>query len=186
METTSMKKHHSIVYLTETALMAAILCICGPQTIPIGPVPITLFTFALSLCSVILGRWMAPLCVVVYLLLGMVGLPVFSGGGAGLAKIVGPTGGYLVGGIFHAFVGGLFAQKFIKKIPLVFLGQILGLLVVYLIGTIWFMFVSHMELQPALAACVYPFVGVDCAKLAVASAIGIPVRRQLVKANLLK
>ncbi len=181
------KQKESPVYMiTSVALMAAILCICGPLTVPIGPIPITLFIFALALCSIILGAVKAPLCVLIYLLLGIAGVPVFSGGVVGIAKLLGPSGGYLVGWIFHAFIGGLFAQKFIKKIPLVFVGQILGLIVVYLLGTAWYMYSAKVALAPAMAACVYPFIGIDIGKIVVAMAIGIPVRRQLMKMNLIK
>lgn len=181
-----MKKRIPVITITTTALMAAVLCICGPLTIPIGPIPITIFIFALALESIILGRKLGPLCVLIYLLLGFAGIPVFSGGVVGIAKLLGPSGGYLVGWIIHAFIGGLFADKFLKKIPLVFIGQFCGLLVVYLLGTAWYIYSTQVDVKAAIMTCVVPFIGIDIAKIAVAMAIGIPVRRQLMKMNTIK
>ena len=80
-----------------TAVMAAVLCVLGPLTVPIGAVPISLANFVICLTAWLLGPKFGTLSVVIYLVLGAIGIPVFSGYGAGLAKLAGPTGGYLVG-----------------------------------------------------------------------------------------
>jgi len=94
-----------------TALMAAVMCVLGPLSIPIGAVPISLTNFVICMTVWLLGAKLGTLSVAVYLALGAVGLPVFSGYGAGLAKLAGPTGGYLIGFLPMAFIGGLFIEK---------------------------------------------------------------------------
>ena len=74
----------------------------------------------------------------IYLLLGMVGLPVFNGFSGGVQKLVGPTGGYLIGYLFLVFFTGLFVEKFPNKIPMYFVGGIIGIIVCYAFGTVWF------------------------------------------------
>ena len=82
--------------MSVTALMAAAMCVLGPLTVPIGAVPISLANFVICLTAWLLGPKFGTLSVAVYLLIGLVGVPVFSGYGAGIAKLAGPTGGYLV------------------------------------------------------------------------------------------
>ena len=94
-----------------TAVMAAVLCVLGPLTVPIGAVPISLANFVICLTAWLLGPKFGTLSVVIYLALGAIGIPVFSGYGAGLAKLAGPTGGYLVGYLLLAFIGGMFIEK---------------------------------------------------------------------------
>ncbi len=94
-----------------TALMAAALCVLGPLSVPIGAIPISLSNFVICLTAWLLGPKFGTLSVAVYLLIGLVGVPVFSGYGAGIAKLAGPTGGYLVGYLLLAFIGGLFIEK---------------------------------------------------------------------------
>ena len=89
-----------------TAVMAAVLCVLGPLTVPIGAVPISLANFVICLTAWLLGPKFGTLSVVIYLALGAIGIPVFSGYGAGLTKLAGPTGGYLVGYLLLAFIGG--------------------------------------------------------------------------------
>ena len=93
--------------LAMTGLMAAVLCILGPISLPLpfSPVPISLGTLAVYLAAVILGGRLGTVSCALYLLLGLAGLPVFSGYAGGAAKLFGPTGGYLTGYLFLAMVG---------------------------------------------------------------------------------
>ena len=84
-------------FLTTTAIMTAVMCILGPLSIPIGPVPITLTNLAIYLAMYILGTKRGSAAVCLYLLIGLAGLPVFSGFTGGPGKLLGPTGGYLIG-----------------------------------------------------------------------------------------
>ena len=83
--------------MTITALMTALICVLGPFSLPIGPVPIALTNFVIFITLYVIGMKRGLIAVALYLLIGLIGLPVFSGFGAGIGKLVGPTGGYLIG-----------------------------------------------------------------------------------------
>lgn len=92
--------------MTKIAIFTALLCILAPMSIPIGPVPISLTTLVIYLSLYILGMKKGTISFLIYLLLGLVGLPVFSGYSGGPAKLLGPTGGYIIGFLFIALIGG--------------------------------------------------------------------------------
>ena len=120
------------------------------------------------------------------LLIGLVGVPVFSGYGAGIAKLAGPTGGYLVGYLLLAFIGGLFIEKS-KGQPVVSgIGLVLGDAACYVLGTAWFVFQMQCELGYALSVCVYPFIALDLAKIVVSCVVGALLRKRLEQAGVLK
>ena len=98
-----------------TALMAAVTCILAPLSVPIGPVPISLTNFAIYLSLYLLDWKKGTLSYLIYLLLGLVGLPVFSGFTGGLAKLAGPTGGYIIGFIPMAIICGFAFEKFSNR-----------------------------------------------------------------------
>ena len=148
-----------------TAVMAAVLCVLGPLTVPIGAVPISLANFVICLTAWLLGPKFGTLSVVIYLALGAIGIPVFSGYGAGLAKLAGPTGGYLVGYLLLAFIGGLFIEKSKGQPVISGIGLVLGDAACYVLGTAWFVFQMQCELGYALSVCVYPFIALDLAKI---------------------
>ena len=156
-----------------TAVMAAVLCVLGPLTVPIGAIPISLANFVICLTAWLLGPKFGTLSVVIYLAIGLIGVPVFSGYGAGLAKVAGPTGGYLVGYLLLAFIGGLFIEKSN------------GQPVVSAVGTAWFVFQMQCDLGYALAVCVYPFIVLDLAKIVVSCIVGALLRKRLVQAGVL-
>ena len=100
--------------MTIIALMTAVTCILGPLAIPLpfSPVPISFTNLAIYFSIFVLGTYSATVSYLVYLLIGMVGLPVFSGFAGGFGKMAGPTGGYLVGFIFMALIAGFFVDRF--------------------------------------------------------------------------
>ena len=106
-----MKKKSTVYQLTTCALMAALMCILGPNSVPIGPVPVSLTNLVIYLAVYLLGTKGSTISYIVYLFLGMVGLPVFSGYEGGFGKLAGPTGGYLIGFILMAIVCGIFMEK---------------------------------------------------------------------------
>ena len=169
-----------------TAVMAAVLCVLGPLTVPIGAVPISLANFVICLSAWLLGPKFGTLSVAIYLVLGLVGIPVFSGYGAGLAKVAGPTGGYLVGYLLMAFIGGLFIEKSKGQPVVSAVGLILGDAACYVLGTAWFVFQMKCELGHALAVCVYPFLLLDLAKIVVSCVVGALLRKRLAQAGVLK
>ncbi|OPJ63298.1 biotin transporter BioY [Clostridium chromiireducens] len=170
--------------LTLIGVMSAVTCILGPLSLPIGLVPISLTNLAIYFSVYILGRRRGTISYTVYLLLGLIGLPVFSGFSGGLPKLAGPTGGYLIGFIFMAFISGLFIDKFSNKIYMGFLGMVIGTTVTYLFGTAWLSYVAHMTFNKALAVGVLPFIPGDLIKIIIASLVGPQIRKRLMSAGL--
>lgn len=171
--------------LTRIAIMTAVICVLGPLSLPIGPVPISLTPLACFLAVYILGTARGTLAYVIYLLIGLAGVPVLSGFSGGPGKLFGPTGGYLIGFIPMAVIGGIFIHRFYQKLYLQAAGMILGLAVCYLFGTAWLAYQANMDFAAAAAVGVYPFVILDLIKIAVAILLGRAVRNALVQANLL-
>ncbi len=178
-------KKLTIYQIAACAVMTAVLCVLGPMSIPIGAVPISLATFVLYLMVYILGTTGASISTLVYLLLGLVGLPVFSGYSGGFAKLAGPTGGYLVGYIFIALIGGIILKRSHANTVISALGLVLGTAVLYVFGTAWFVILMDVTVGYALTVCVLPFILIDLGKIVVATLIGKPVRSALEKAGLL-
>ncbi len=156
--------------LVYAALMATLISVCAWITVPVGPVPFTLQTFGIYCALCLLGGAYGTVSVLVYLGLGLIGLPVFSGFSGGAGKLVGPTGGYLIGFIFAALVfwgmTALFGAGPVSSI----IGMTLGNLVCYAFGTAWFMLSasSKPSLSAALSLCVLPYIIPDLIKIACA------------------
>ena len=168
-----------------TALMAAVMCVLGPLSVPIGAVPISLTNLVICFTVWLLGPKFGTLSVAVYLLIGLVGVPVFSGYGAGLAKLAGPTGGYLVGFLLMAFIGGLFVEKSKGNPVISGVGLVLGIAASYVLGTVWFVSQMQCELSYALAVCVYPFIAFDLGKVVISCILGSLLRKRLDQAGVL-
>ncbi len=171
----------TVLTITRVALSAAIICILGPLSlsIPVSPVPISLGILGVFLAVYVNGWLYGTLSCLIYLLIGFAGMPVFTGFTAGLTKLGGPTGGYLIGYIPLALIAGFFITRFEKKIPLHVLGMVLGTIVCYLFGTMWLKVSYQMSFSAALMAGVVPYIPADLAKMAIAIGIGIPVRSAL-------
>ncbi len=165
--------------LVWVALMAALICIAAPLAVPVGAIPITLATFAVYLAGALLGMKRGALAVAVYLLLGLAGLPVFSGFNGGVAPLAGPTGGYLIGYLPCAAAAGFVVERGGARRWTVPAGMIVGTAACYALGTAWFMFQSDTPLAGALAACVLPFLPGDAIKIAAASALAFVLRVRL-------
>ena len=160
------------------AVMAALLCILAPLSVPIGPIPISLATFAIYLAGGLLGWKRALAATAVYILLGAVGVPVFAGFTGGAQKLLGVTGGYIVGYLPLAAIVGLSAERGKSRLSLP-LGMMLGTAVLYAIGTAWFMIAMGRSLGAALGACVLPFLPGDALKIAAACGLCWALRRRL-------
>jgi biotin transport system substrate-specific component len=173
------KSSFKTYYLALIGIMAAVLSVIGPFAIPVGPIAITLGTFGVILSGYVLGPKYGTLSVVIYILLGVIGLPVFSGASGGIGKIIGPVGGYIIAFIFLSFSTGLFVTLFKKNIVLHVVGALIGEVVMYIIGTAWFIFVTKTTLAYALTVCVFPFLIGDTIKLAAAVVVGIGLRKKL-------
>ena len=172
-----------IYTLTMSAAAAAALCVIGPWAIPVGAVPLSLTLLAVYLTAFLLTPGQMVGAVGVYLLLGAVGLPVFSGFSGGLGVLAGPTGGYLVG---YLPAGVLCALAARKKRGQCVAGMVLATGVVYLTGTAWYCLQSGVALLPALVVCVLPFLPGDVVKLTAALVLGPVMCDRLDKAGLLR
>ena len=165
--------------MTETALMSAVLCILGPLALPIGPVPISLATFGVLLAAYMTGPIKSATSCLIYLAVGTIGLPVFSGFQGGFAKLAGPTGGYLLGYLFLALIAGWFIHHFYDLIWMQFVGMCFGTIVLYGIGTLWLAHVAGLTFSEALAAGVLPFIPGDLVKMVVAIILGRTLKNRL-------
>lgn len=162
--------------ITLIALMSAILCIIGPFVIPIGMVPMSLTNLVIYLTIIFLDKKRATISVAVYLLIGFVGLPVFAGFTGGAGKLLGPTGGYLIGYLVLSLVAGTILEK-IEKVKILALSM--GTIGLYLIGTMWLMFQSKLSFMSALTVGVLPFVVFDVIKILVAVVLGNSIRKRM-------
>lgn len=168
-------------------IMTAITCILGPLSIPIpfSPVPISFTNLAIYLTAFILGWKRGTLSYLIYLFLGLVGLPIFSNFSGGPSKLFGPTGGYLIGFILMAFISGLFIEFFNGNVSMYILGLMLASAANYLLGTAWLSYQLDLTFYQALSVGVFPYLIGDGIKIAIAIAIGPMIRNRLKQANLL-
>lgn len=169
-------KKISIRDIAYIGMFVAIITICSWINIPLA-VPFTLQTFAVFTAIIMLGGLRSTIAVLVYLLLGAVGVPVFANFKGGLAGLLGTTGGYLIGFLLTTIIAGVLMHFFGKKIYIQIIGLFLGLIVCYTFGTAWFIYVytdtkGTIDLMTALNWCVIPFIIPDCVKLILAVIIG--------------
>lgn len=179
-----MENKSKAYHLASIGIMAAVICVLGPLSIPIGVVPISFTNLAIYFVLYAIGMKKGTISYIIYLLIGFMGVPVFSGFTGGPIKILGPTGGYLVGFIFMALISGFFIDNFFEQWYLCFIGMILGTTVCYLFGTVWLAYQANYSAGAALASGVIPFIPGDLAKIASAALIGPQIRKSLIKANL--
>jgi biotin transport system substrate-specific component len=184
---TQTKNKISIYELSLIGLMTAIICILGPLSIPLpfSPVPISFTNLAIYLTVFILGWKRGTVSYLIYLFIGLVGVPVFSGFSGGFGKLAGPTGGYLIGFIFMALIAGFFIEKFKGNIVMYAIGLVLATVVAYSLGTVWLAFEAHLTFFQALMAGVIPYLLGDGAKILIAILAGPAIRKRLTKANLI-
>lgn len=194
-------RNNDIQRLIIIALMAAILCIMGPVVIPIGMVPMSLVNMAIYLNVILWEKKNAVISTVIYLLIGLVGIPVFSGFSAGAGKLLGPTGGYLIGYLVLSWIAGsvleVVENRTLKKSRAddgdkerkSFFGKekmlkqgfalVAGTLGLYLFGTLWLMYQSKLNLMTALTIGVFPFLVFDAIKIVLAVSIGNSIKKRI-------
>lgn len=169
--------------LTMIGLMAALTCILGPLSVslPFTPVPISFTNLAIYFTVMVIGWKKGTISYLIYLLLGAVGLPVFSAFSGGIAKLAGPTGGYLIGFIFLALISGFFVEKSHGNPMMCVIGMILGTAVTYLFGTVWLCQQMHLTFVQGLYAGVIPYLPGDAVKIAAGVVVGSTVRKSVQK-----
>lgn len=174
-------KQNKIKSLCITAIFAAVICVMAPFSITLSSlVPLSLATFAIYLTAGMLDVKNSVTAVVVYILLGAVGLPVFSSFSGGIQKLAGVTGGYIIGYIPLALIVSLLL-KYNRKKWMYPLSMVLGTVVLYLVGTVWFVFQTKATWASAAMSCIVPFIPGDAVKIAAASAISIGTRKRIEK-----
>ncbi|MCI6567784.1 MAG: biotin transporter BioY [Dysosmobacter sp.] len=168
----AVKSKWSAKDMAYVAIMAVVIAICSWISIP-TTVPFTLQTFAVFLAVGVLGGRRGTFAVLVFILLGAVGVPVFAGFQGGIGVLLGTTGGYIIGFLLSALLYWAMTQALGEKTPVMVAAMVLGLIVCYAFGTAWFMVVyarnsGAIGLGTALGWCVFPFVIPDLAKIALA------------------
>jgi len=157
------------------SLMAALTAAGAYLAIPIGPVPIVLQNLFIFLSGLLLGPGWGAASVGVYLLAGILGLPVFAGGVGGIGRLAGPTGGYLLGFLPAVCVIGLISNVSKTNVVRDLLAMICGSFIIYACGLSWLKMLTGMTLGKTLAVGMYPFLPGDALKIAAA----VPVAKAL-------
>ena len=165
--------------LSRTALLCALLCVLSVITVPVGAVPVTLGMLGIFLCGMLLPPKNACLAVLGYLLLGAVGLPVFSSMQGGVGILLGITGGYLWGYLPAVRVLSFFSGRGHHTLRSVICAGLLAMLLCYTCGTVQFLCLTDTAPLHALTVCVLPFLPFDLCKLAAAVYLSHRFRRHL-------
>ena len=171
-------KHRNLAL---TAITAAILCIFAPISLPVGAVPVSLSTFAICLISSFTPYKQSVAAVIIYIMLGTAGLPVFSGFIGGFQQISGITGGFIIGYIPCALITSSLIGKFSDKKFIYPLSMAIGVSVCYIFGTLWYSLQTNTGIAASVAVCVLPFIAGDIIKISAASVTGIILRKRLKK-----
>ena len=172
-----MKKDYErrkLKFLVFSALFAALTAAVSPIKIPLGftPVPITLQTLVVLLSGAMLGPYYGALAMILYVVVGALGLPVFAGGGSGIGAVLGPTGGYL----FSYFIAAFFIGKIVemRKKPKYMdyvIAMAVGTIIIYALGAAQGMLVTGLSTTAIIIGWVLPFIIGDTIKLLIAAYI---------------
>lgn len=165
-------KQSKVRDLCYIALAVALTAVCAWIQIPMT-IPFTLQTFAVVTIAGLLGPWRALTAMAVYLLLGVVGVPVFAGFRSGAGVLLSATGGYILGFLLTAVVTGLLIRRFGRGIPALVLSMVAGLSFCYLFGTVWFctVYSTGKTFGAALMLCVVPYLLPEVVKIALATLV---------------
>ena len=168
----------SIRDICSIAIMTAITAVMAQISIPMPlGVPMTMQTFAITLAGIVLGSKKGGMSILVYVLLGAIGVPVFAGFSGGFQNLVGPTGGFIISFPIMAYLIGLGVE--LKKKELFVLFLVLGTVSNYVIGVILFCVVTQSPVATGITACVLPFIPTAIIKAVVASLLGLELRKRL-------
>jgi biotin transport system substrate-specific component len=176
-----MKRRFSVRDLSYISLFATLIAVSGYISIPLpfSTVPVTAQTLAVMLAGSLLPVGHAAASIVVFLFMGAVGLPVFSGGTAGLGIIIGKTGGYLIGFLAGAALISVLKGKKAGFTRLLIVNAIGGILVVYAFGVMWLNYVTGIGISKAVIFGALPFIPGDIVKIVVAALLTIRLRKHI-------
>ena len=179
-------KKFTVKQIVLCAMFAALCCATAPISIPLpSGVPVTLQTAAIFLTALLLGPLYGFISVLVYVLLGAVGLPVFAGLSGGLGSLAGMSGGFIMSWPFATVLAGFIYFKFgrnstgFKKYTVMVIAMLLGSVVIYTIGLAQFMLLTGMNLTASIMACMVPFIPGDLLKMALVAIITPALERAL-------
>lgn len=187
------KSKYSVEGMCRTAIFTAVLAVLAQISIPMaGGVPVTLQTFAVVLSGIVLGGRGGAMACIVYLVLGLVGVPVFSGFKGGPGVLLGPTGGFIISFPVMAYFAGMASNRAVRSVSggtvfwsKVFLAGLMpGMIFNYAAGAVWFDLVTGSGIMAAVTACIAPFVINDLIKLTAAGITGIILRKRLKRSGL--
>lgn len=162
-----------------TAVFSALLCVLSPFTLPLGGVPLTLSIFAVCCVSTVLGK-KGVISVLLYIILGAIGLPVFAAFTGGIGVLAGPTGGFILGYIPLALITGYAAEKQ-KSVAFSFGFSLLGLILCYFCGFLWYIFTAEVSFWQGLTVSVFPFIIPDIIKISAGVFLGRKIKAVIQK-----
>ena len=171
--------------LTKIAICVALLCVSAYISIPLPftSAMLTAQTLVVNLLALILLPKQSAIAMIVYILIGAIGLPVFSGGGAGFGKLFGPTGGFILAFLLSAPVISYLKGKDVSFIRYCFITILIGMPIIYIGGTISMCIVQGIDIMSALSMAVVPFILGDILKCVAASLIAIKMNKVLKSNN---
>ena len=178
------KKKLKIIDMVYIAAFAALMAVSEWITIPIPTIPFTLQIFAVFAALFTLGGKRGTFSIIVYILLGLVGVPVFSGFKGGISVILGTTGGYIAGFIFSGLVYWLLTSLLPKKLWVQIVSVAAGLLICYIFGTVWFIIAyssskGAVGIIAVLTWCVFPYIIPDTIKITLAFLVSKALKKAL-------
>ena len=159
-------------------VFVAIISICAWISIPMVPIPITLQILGVFITASILGAKLGTVSIIIYILLGAVGLPVFSNFTGGFGILLSPTGGFIIGFIFTALTIGIITS-FKNSILTNTLAMILGLLLCYIFGTVWYCIYAGVDFITAVLFCVVPFLIGDSVKICISAILVTKLKKHI-------
>jgi biotin transport system substrate-specific component len=162
-------------------IFVAIISVCAYVSVPLGMVPFTLQTWAIMMAGAVLGAKRGVIAVIIYILLGAVGAPVFAGGLSGIGIIAGFRGGFIVTFPVLAFMAGIMRDK---KIVYLAAGLVCGVIINLTVGMVWFSAVTQNNLQASFSTAVAPFILPEIFKIVAVIVVGKSVHAALAKAKI--
>lgn len=177
-------KHTALKQLIISAQFAVLIAIIAQFSLPLGLIPLTGQTLAIGLTATILGPKNSLSAIGLYLLMGLIGLPVFANHQAGLAVLFGPTGGYLIGFLFYGLIASTLLSKTNYDWRWAFIANWLGSCAALIIGTLWLKVSVDLTLVAAFKTGMVAFLIPELIKASLATGLGLTIRKALLRAKL--